>query len=159
MPRCVKGCYECRDDATWRVGEFEIIAYGQPAPQGSKRHVGRGVMIESSKRVAPWRSDVKAAAEAFIATLGADWAPLDRPLTVRMVFTLKPPQRVAGRTDAKPDRTPDLSKLVRSTEDALTDAGIWADDARVTEYERLAKCYPGCDPEALDRPGVRIVIR
>ena len=54
---------------------------------------------------------------------------------------------------------PDLSKLLRSTEDALTDAGLWADDARVVEYERLAKVYPGEDPEALPVPGVRIEIR
>lgn len=148
MPRCVK-----------RIDSHMIIAFGTPAPQGSKRHVGRGVLIESSKRVAPWRSDVKAAAEAFIASYAGDWVPLDGPLTVRMVFTLRAPQRVTGRTDAKPDRTPDLSKLARSTEDALTDAGMWVDDARVTEYERLAKVYPGCDLEALDRPGVRIVIR
>ena len=41
-----------------------IVAYGQPAPQGSKRHVGKGVMVESSKKLRPWRQDVKAAAEA-----------------------------------------------------------------------------------------------
>ena len=29
---------------------------GVPGAQGSKRHVGRGVMLESSKKVAPWRS-------------------------------------------------------------------------------------------------------
>ena len=39
---------------------FEV--YGQPAPQGSKRHVGGGRMIESSKAVAPWREAVKWAA-------------------------------------------------------------------------------------------------
>jgi crossover junction endodeoxyribonuclease RusA len=26
---------------------------GKPAPQGSKRHVGRGIMVESSNHVAP----------------------------------------------------------------------------------------------------------
>ena len=39
---------------------------GIPGAQGSKRHVGHGVMIESSKKVKPWRSDVKAAAEDAI---------------------------------------------------------------------------------------------
>ena len=30
---------------------IEIKVIGLPAPQGSKRHVGHGVMIESSKKV------------------------------------------------------------------------------------------------------------
>ena len=31
------------------------VADMAPAPQGSKRHVGRGVMVESCKNVKPWR--------------------------------------------------------------------------------------------------------
>ena len=38
---------------------------GLPAPQGSHKHVGGGRMVESSKKVKPWRQDVKAAAEAL----------------------------------------------------------------------------------------------
>ncbi len=54
---------------------------------------------------------------------------------------------------------PDLSKLARSTEDALTDAGVWVDDGLVTEYARLAKVYVGSgDPEATHIPGARIVV-
>ena len=34
-----------------------FTAYGIVAGQGSKRHVGNGVMIEQSKRVKPWRDD------------------------------------------------------------------------------------------------------
>ena len=37
---------------------------GTPAPQGSKRHVGGGRMVESSKLVGPWREAVKAAVAA-----------------------------------------------------------------------------------------------
>ena len=46
------------------MGALTFRVYGTPAPQGSKRHVGRGVMVESSKKVAPWRQDVVAAAAA-----------------------------------------------------------------------------------------------
>jgi hypothetical protein len=53
---------------------------------------------------------------------------------------------------------PDLSKLARATEDALVDAGLLRDDARIVEYLRLAKVFPNEDPEALDAPGVRIAI-
>ena len=60
-----------------------------------------------------------------------------------------------------PMRTPDLSKLVRSTEGAITSAGLWRDDARVVECT-AAKTYPahvmGAHPEALPAPGCRITI-
>lgn len=131
---------------------IQIIAYGLPGPQGSKRHVGGGRMIESSKKVAPWREIVHAA--ALQVRNGA--APIDAPLLVRMVFTMPKPQSAPKRTRTWPMRTPDLSKLCRSTEDALTTAGIWRDDARVVDYGRLAKVYAGEDPESLEAPGVRI---
>ena len=138
-----------------------IIVYGAPAPQGSKRFVGvskktgRGIMIESSARVRPWRQDVKAAARD--AHGGAP--PMDGPVTVRMVFTLPKPASSPKKRRIYAKRKPDLSKLARSTEDALTDAGVLADDARIIEYARLAKVFPLEDPESLETPGVRIEIR
>jgi Holliday junction resolvase RusA-like endonuclease len=138
---------------------LEIVVYGRPAPQGSKRHVGGGRMIESSKHVKPWRDDVKAAAEAAIADRLGALFPLDAPLAVRMVFTMPKPASAPKRRRTWPSRIPDVSKLIRSTEDALTGAGVWADDARVVEYDRAAKVFPGEDPEALDAPGARISIR
>lgn len=137
-----------------------IVVYGNPAPQGSKRFVGtarngRGILVESSAKVKPWRQDVKAAAlEARNGSL-----PLDGPLVARLVFTLPKPKSAPKRRQSWPDRKPDLSKLLRSTEDALTDAGVIADDARIVEFERLAKVFPGEDPEALEVPGARIEIR
>lgn len=137
---------------------IEITVYGTPAPQGSKKFVGmvngHGMMVESSKKVKPWRQDVKAA--AIEARNGA--APIDGPIVVRMVFTMPKPLSAPKRKRTYPDKKPDLSKLARSTEDALTEAGIWRDDARVIGYQRLAKVFPGEDPEALDSPGVRITV-
>lgn len=136
---------------------------GNPAPQGSKKFVGttktgRGLMVESSKKVKPWRMDVKAAAEAAREAY-AGIAPLDGPLVVTMVFTLPKPASAPKRRTTWPDKKPDLSKLARSTEDAISDAGLWADDSRVVEYERLAKVFPGEDPDALPVPGVLVRIR
>jgi Holliday junction resolvase RusA-like endonuclease len=138
---------------------IEFIVYGSPAPQGSKKFVGttktgRGIMVESSKKVRPWRQDVKAAAEAVRPAGGA----IDGPLRVSMVFTLPKPASAPKRRRTWPDKKPDVSKLARSTEDAISDAGLWADDARVVEYSRLAKVFPGEDPDALNAPGVRIRI-
>lgn len=128
---------------------------GRPAPQGSKRHVGRGRMVESSRHVQPWRDAVRAdALKATTAVTG--WRPLDAPLLVDMVFTVAKPTSAPKRRRTWPQTMPDLSKLARSTEDALTDAGVWRDDARVVEYGRLAKVYPGEDPDSLLAPGALI---
>src|SRR5687768_10095622 len=130
-----------------------IVVYGTPGPQGSKKVVGhtaptakskhgRAILVESSKKVKPWRADVKAAAEQMRA--GA--VPIDQAISLRMVFTMPKPTGAPKVKRTFPMRMPDLSKLARSTEDALTEAGIWRDDARVVEYSRLAKVFPGEDP-------------
>lgn len=137
----------------------EIRVAGSPAPQGSKRHVGGGRMVESSKHVKPWRDAVRADAllvRTALAAANGGWVPLDEPLVLEMVFTVPKPASASKRKRTWPMRMPDLSKLCRSTEDALTDAGIWRDDARVVGYDRLAKVYAGEDPDALDAPGAVI---
>lgn len=136
---------------------LEVVVYGEAAPQGSKRHVGGGRMVESSKKVKPWRDDVRDATLRVLAT-HPGWVPLDAPLRVSMVFTVRKPASAPKRRRTWPDRMPDLSKLCRSTEDALTTAGAWRDDARVVEYARLAKVFPGEDPDALDRIGAVVRI-
>lgn len=114
---------------------FTVI--GDPAPQGSKRafNVGKfepgkdrkSVMVESSKRVKPWRDAVHAA--AFDAKGGQP--PMDGPLALTLIFWLPMPTTLSKRKAAMgPFRKPDLSKLLRSTEDAITTAGLVADDAR-----------------------------
>lgn len=138
-----------------------IVVHGTPGPQGSKSFKGlaasgKALMVESSKKVKPWRANVKAAAEGVLATYRPGWRPLDGPLVASIVFTLKKPVSAPKRRRTWPDRTPDLSKILRSTEDALTDAGVWADDARVVRYVNLAKVFPGEDPLALDAPGAHI---
>ena len=142
---------------------IRIVVYGSPASQGSKAFKGtfvgkdgrtHGIMAESSKKVKPWRNDVKEA--ALLVRNGA--APLDGPLSVRMIFTVPKPASAPKRRRLLPMRKPDVSKLARSTEDALTDAGVWTDDARIVEYSRLAKVYPGEDPDALEACGAVIEI-
>jgi Holliday junction resolvase RusA-like endonuclease len=141
---------------------MRIVVYGEPGAQGSKRFVrttaaGKGIMVESSAKVAPWRQDVKQAAEAVLAELGRP-SVFQGPVAVRMVFSFLRPKSVSRSKRPYPSVTPDVSKLARSTEDALTSAGVWRDDCLVVEYTRLAKVYCGEDPEALDRPGVVIII-
>jgi Holliday junction resolvase RusA-like endonuclease len=146
------------------VRTLKLIVYGSPAPQGSKKFLGtftgrdgrvHAKLGESSAKVKPWRQDVKAAAEELRGVSN----PIDAPLAVRMVFTVPKPASSPKRRRVYPMRKPDISKLCRSTEDALVDAGLIADDARIVEYTRLAKVFPGEDAEALNSSGVRIEIR
>ena len=149
------------------ICQFDV--FGMPAPQGSKKFVGtnkagRGILVESSKKVKPWRQDVKAAASTVAALLcartdlGGVAVPIDGPLWVSMVFTMPKPASRPKRKRSYPDTKPDLSKLARSTEDALVDAGLIRDDSRIVEYVRLAKVFPNEDPQALRSPGVSITI-
>jgi len=95
-------------------------------------------MIESSKKVKPWRLDVKHAA---LDAKGATEAMTgDVKLTV--IFRLARP-RSHYRTGAnahllrlmapaRPAGRPDLDKILRSTCDALGEAGVFGDDAQIT---------------------------
>lgn len=108
---------------------------GLPAPQGSKTRIGKA-MIESSKNLKPWREAVKwAAREEANRT---SWEMADGPVVLSVVFLFLRPKSHYGtgknscvlKKDAPiyVTRAPDLSKLLRSTEDALKDAGVILDD-------------------------------
>jgi crossover junction endodeoxyribonuclease RusA len=113
---------------------WEITVRGIPAPQGSKTQWG----AESSKKVRPWREAVRGKAQD---ALDNGEQPIAGPVAVRIAFYLPRPKshyytgKRAGvlRDDAPDycDKRPDVDKLVRSTLDALTSAGAYADDARV----------------------------
>ena len=113
---------------------FEV--FGVPAPQGSKRHVGHGVMVESSKALPSWRDAVTWAARAAAQRYGVT-APLGGPLSLDVEFRFPMPKarpkaaRDVGR--AWRTATPDLDKLVRAVFDALTASGLIVDDARICE--------------------------
>jgi Holliday junction resolvase RusA-like endonuclease len=140
-----------------------FCVYGAPAPQGSKSFKGMrtnkgtgkqvAVMAESSKKVAPWRQDVTAI--GVQATNDPAWEPLDGFLVADMVFSM-PKGPSIPKWKWWHNTTPDLSKLARSTEDALSGV-VWKDDARVIAYRRLEKVYVGSDDtDALRAPGVVI---
>ncbi|WP_334136993.1 RusA family crossover junction endodeoxyribonuclease [Corynebacterium variabile] len=101
---------------------------GVPAPQGSKNAYRRGnkvVLVESSKKVKPWRAAVaQAATIAYLRT-----EPIDGPVAVEIDFHLPRPKSLPKRVKHMVKR-PDIDKLLRSTNDALT--GIaYADDSRI----------------------------
>lgn len=140
---------------------MEFVVIGRPAPQGSKRAVGPGRMIEMSKYVKPWRSAVVAAIRQQHTSSFPEWIKTV-PLALSVVFTLTPPKRVLSLTVPSAHTvTPDLDKLVRSTMDGITESGLWLDDGQVTTIAAY-KSYPtsvlGAHVNALDQPGARIMV-
>lgn len=110
-----------------------FTVFGVPAPQGSKRAFvrnGRAILTESAGAAhLAWRS-------AVAETCHRDWtgrAPLDGPLQVTIKFSMPRPKTAKNRTWH--DRRPDIDKLVRSTLDGITDAGVIADDARIAKLQ------------------------
>lgn len=107
---------------------------GVPQPGGSKRHVGNGIIIDSNPKAKDWKQLV-----AFHAARACP-APLDGPLALTITFLRQRP-KVHYRRDGRikpgalhefPTTKPDLTKLLRSTEDALK--GIaWRDDSQVCD--------------------------
>lgn len=124
-----------------------MISYfvpGEPAPQGSKNGFvknGRVVMVESSKKVKPWREAV------VLHTRGTVTEPMTTPVEIALVFHLPKPKSVTRKW---PSVKPDLDKLIRSTFDGLTTGGLYTDDALVIAVS-ASKQY------ATDRIGCQII--
>ncbi len=90
-------------------------------------------MVESSKKVRPWRDAIRAACTGH--------RPAAHACHVSITFFLPRPKAHYGTKNGQPylrsdspvyvTSKPDLDKLIRSTLDGLTDAGILADDSYV----------------------------
>lgn len=135
---------------------FEFTVIGTPGPQGSKSFsgfakTGRPIMRESSAKVKPWREAVVSAVlEQFDRRpLGAlhDSLPIFGqyvPVHLSVIFYFRRPKAHFGTGKnagvIKPNAPrwvtvyPDESKLIRSTEDAITTTGIWHDDGQVVRH-------------------------
>ena len=107
---------------------------GKPAPQGSKRHVGRGVMVESSKRCKPWRQDVRHTA---LDLRPDNWyANMDAAISISVVFVFaRPKNHFRTNGQLKPSapiyctaRIGDVDKLARSILDSLAGVLFAADE-------------------------------
>ncbi|MFB9777298.1 RusA family crossover junction endodeoxyribonuclease [Brevibacterium otitidis] len=107
---------------------FELTVNGIPAPQGSKRHIGGGRMIEMSKKLPAWR---KVVIEAAQAEAGPEWEAMTPPLRASLHVLLPRPKKSKHRGPWSP---PDLDKLQRAIGDALEQAGVIVDDAGIVEW-------------------------
>jgi crossover junction endodeoxyribonuclease RusA len=136
----------------------KIRVTGEPQPQGSKSafavrkrgggYTGRVAVVEDNPRVQSWR---QAILEEFRATYpdglhvvpGYELAPAH--VTITFILARPKSHYGSGRHGARllpsapawPAKRPDADKLARSTLDALTDCGVWADDAQVIDLHVL----------------------
>ena len=121
--------------------EIAFRVVGIPGAQGSKKLTRYGIMIESSKKVVPWRQDIKhASMEAYTGS------PLDCPVSVAIEFIFPRPKSHFGtgknsetlKASAPMHLTSqgcgDIDKLCRSTLDGISVASggtVIQDDKQV----------------------------
>jgi len=135
--------------ASWNVE-------GIPAPQGSKRHVGMGRMIESCKALKPWREQIIAESKNNINVPKA----LEEAVSISLVFLFPRPKahfnsKGALKPSAPEYKTtkPDIDKLARAVLDSLTLAGVFKDDAFVYTLSTQKRYCIGSE-----QPGVMITL-
>lgn len=108
------------------IKSISLRVYGDPAPKGSKRHIGGGRMIESSKKLPAWMAELKKKARQVKLN-----EPIDVPVYVEMVFWLPRPKRPRFPL---PATKPDGDKLARAVFDGLEGGGLLRNDSRVVAH-------------------------
>lgn len=134
---------------------------GKPAGSGSKTAYrtpqGRMIVTPASKYQKPWQEAVK---WSFLESEYAKMTSLTEPLDVRIDFCFIRPNnhfgtgknkgKLKSSAPAYPAKRPDIEKLARSTNDALTGL-VWKDDSQIVLLT-VAKIYS-------DRSGADITIK
>ncbi len=125
---------------------IEFVVYGKAAPAGSKRgfynqKAKRVIVTDDSKGSRPWKAQVTDG--AAIAMDGREL--LGGPLSLELVFYLPRPKGHFGARGVRPSAPthpavkPDVLKLARAVEDALSGI-VYRDDAQIVT-EHLEKRY------------------
>jgi crossover junction endodeoxyribonuclease RusA len=123
----------------WKLIKFSVD--GIPISQGSMKHIGQGRMIHAKAvELATWRALVAHGAKQ------AGCKPIASPISITMHFRLKRPKTVKREHPTVP---PDLDKLARGVNDALT-GQAYEDDSQIISLF-ATKRYS-------DTPGVDIQI-
>ena len=134
------------------MNELRFFVDGIPESQGSKHafavrrksggvwtYTGKTCMVDASpkhhNRLKSWRQTVMIAAVNAKNEYG--WTTVDEPVGLELVFYLPSPKKPMF---PEPAVKPDVGKLARAVEDSLTQAELYADDARIIE-EHIRKRY------------------
>ena len=137
--------------------EYIITIKGiESAPQGSKKHVGRGIMGETCKRLKSWRKEVSLRAKLIVDEI------IEEPVEVEVVFWFKRPLKHYLPNGMVRQSAPvyitnknkgDLDKHCRALLDSLTKSAF-ADDSQVVSLHAVKKY---CETES--QTGATIKIR
>lgn len=137
---------------------------GQPRPQGSKTLARAGSKVwmrDADNRLKPWRSQLAAALAEMAEAVGWERAERDEAVAVNIMVVLQRPKahftaqglvrELAAHLRPTRKGTGDVDKYARSVLDAITEAGLWADDAQ---------CAPLCITKVYGpTAGVEIVLQ
>ena len=137
--------------------EYIITIKGiESAPQGSKKHVGKGIMVETCKRLKSWRKEVSLRAKLIVDEI------IEEPVEVEVVFWFKRPLKHYLPNGMVRQSAPvyitnknkgDLDKHCRALLDSLTKSAF-ADDSQVVSLHAVKKY---CETES--QTGATIKIR
>lgn len=114
--------------------ETQFNVPGAPVPQGSKSVSRSGHMYEANKKLRPWREKI-----IQVAKMAHKGEPLDCPVEVVAYFCVPKPKRPKFNFPATPA---DLDKYERALGDALTQAGVIKDDARIVHWDAWKVFHP-----------------
>jgi Holliday junction resolvase RusA-like endonuclease len=124
------------------MAEVSFSITGDPASQGSHAIMNGRIVQVNSKKHKAWRTAI---INEVIATLPADWVPIDGPCELNVMFLMPKPVSVKR---SSPSVAPDLDKLIRSVGDALAIAGVYTDDSRITRISARKVYALGIEPGA-----------
>ncbi len=123
---------------------LNLFVAGEPKAQPRVRAFARGrhARVYTPDTADAWKQAVVLAVRAQL------WQPIRGPVAVRLRFHMPRPKRLPAAALWHTTK-PDADNLAKAVLDALTDAGLWSDDAQVAELTAL-KTYarpihgPGC---------------
>jgi Holliday junction resolvase RusA-like endonuclease len=104
-------------------------------------------MVEASKYLPAWRKAVTLAAVEAMADVG--WVSEDSAAQVTVTFYVARPATVKIADRPYPIKPPDVDKLARGVLDALSDAGVWGDDAQCVDLITKKRYADFCEPGAV----------
>lgn len=133
--------------------DVEGVPKGQPRARACIR--GRHAGVYDPGTADDWKACVRAAA------MKARKEPIVDAVSLRVVFRMPRPKAHFDKNGEVRDKfrlaqhvqKPDLDNLVKAVQDALTDVGLWQDDAQIVSLTasrvwcpkpHLYRCYPGC---------------
>ena len=140
-----------RQDGLNTFTPIEFFVEGIPVPQGSKSIV-RGRLIDSNKKLKPWRKDVGHVVSSIMHTHGL--STIEGPVLLDCVFVFpraKSHFTAAGmlRSNAPAfySKKPDLDKLIRAVGDACSiDAPLLKDDSQIMQLHCSKRYQIGQEP-------------